>query len=49
LYSYAGASQRSQALTFYHQFAQHLYDEMGITPAQETEEVYLELLSQGEN
>ncbi|MFZ5916937.1 MAG: tetratricopeptide repeat protein [Chloroflexota bacterium] len=49
LYSYAGTSQRSQALAFYHQFAQHLYDEMGITPTQETEAVYLELLSQDES
>jgi LuxR family maltose regulon positive regulatory protein len=48
LRSYAGAGQRPQALALYHQFAQHLYQEMGITPAPETEAVYQELLRQGD-
>ncbi len=46
--SYAEAGQRTQALTLYHQFASHLYKEMGISPAPETEALYLELLRQDE-
>jgi LuxR family maltose regulon positive regulatory protein len=46
LRSYAGAGQRPQALTLYHQFARHLYEELGIAPAAETEAIHQELLRQ---
>ena len=49
LRSYAGAGQRPQALTLYHQFAKHLYEEIGITPTSETEAIYQELLHQDED
>ena len=49
LRSYAGVGQRSQALAFYHQFAENLYREMGISPAPETAAVHQELLNQYED
>jgi ATP/maltotriose-dependent transcriptional regulator MalT/DNA-binding SARP family transcriptional activator len=48
MHSFAGAGQRPQALTLYHQFASHLYREMAITPLPETEALYQELLRQDE-
>ena len=48
LRSHATAGQRPQALALYHQFARHLYQEMGITPSPETEAIYQELLRQDE-
>jgi len=48
LRSHAAAGQRPQALALYHQFARHLYQEMGITPSTETEAIYQELLRQDE-
>jgi two-component SAPR family response regulator len=46
MHSYAGSGQRPQALAVYHQFANHLYKEMAITPVPETEALYQELLRQ---
>jgi len=44
--SYASVGQRPQALALYHQFSNHLYREMAITPVPETEALYQELLHQ---
>jgi ATP/maltotriose-dependent transcriptional regulator MalT/DNA-binding SARP family transcriptional activator len=48
LRSYAEAGRRPQALAFYHEFAQRLYEEMGIAPSPETEALYQEILRREE-
>lgn len=44
LRSYVASGRRPQALVFYHEFAQRLYEEMGIAPSPETESLYQEIL-----